>query len=107
MNYEEKYKQALEKAKSLLKEEGNKLNVKTLCEYFFPELKESEDEKIRKEIVDFITSSNKYGTNERCEAWLAWLEKQGEHKPIKASYTTIVETGDGIKLNQRRSTLTR
>lgn len=37
-----------------------------------------EDERIRKEIVDFITSSNKYGTNERCEAWLNWLEKQSQ-----------------------------
>lgn len=48
------------------------------------ELKENEDERIRKEIVDFITSSNKYGTNEICEAWLNWLEKQGNRKMLDA-----------------------
>ena len=49
-----------------------------VLESLFPELKESEDERTRKEIIRFIqmevedkTVGNK---------WLAWLEKQGEQK---------------------------
>lgn len=79
MTQEEKYKEALERA-SKLRVQNPFDTVGQMVEHIFPELAESEDEKIRKEIVDFITSSNKYGTNERCEAWLAWLEKQGEGK---------------------------
>ena len=44
---------------------------------FFPELCESEDEKIRKEIISYIKSSAAV-TNKK---WIAWLEKQGEQKP--------------------------
>lgn len=42
---------------------------------FFPELKESEDEKIRKEIIDYI----KIGTYKK--DWIAWLEKQ-KHEEV-------------------------
>ena len=37
---------------------------------------ESEDERIRKELIEFVKSTNKYGTNPKCESWIAWLEKQ-------------------------------
>ena len=46
----------------------------------FPELKESEDEKIRKELLDFF-KSREYNCSKR---FIAWLEKQGE-KPNKVS----------------------
>ena len=39
-----------------------------------PELKKNEDERIRKEILDYIDKST------GCKRWVAWLEKQG--KPI-------------------------
>lgn len=49
----------------------------------FPQLKESEDEKIKKEIVDFICWATDRGSitseqREKYNSWLAWLEKQGE-----------------------------
>ena len=81
--YEKKYKNALEWARQVMT--GETGFIRKDVEEVFPELAESNDEKIRKEIVDFITSSNKYGTNERCEAWLAWLEKQGEPIEINPS----------------------
>ena len=77
MDYK-KYKEALERAKIWQKhlyEVGNKDYADEL-NYIFPELRESEDERIKKEIVDFIKHTNKYGSNEKCESWLAWLEKQ-------------------------------
>lgn len=50
----------------------------------FPELKESEDERIRKEILDYIIKGSEscydiqqYG-REKFEKWIAWLKKQGK-----------------------------
>lgn len=51
----------------------------TTCEVIFPELKESKDNKIRKEIIDFIyDKTDTYELRETSNSWLAWLEKQGE-----------------------------
>ena len=44
----------------------------------FPELKESEDERIRKEILELISIS---GNGNQFEEIKDWLEKQGEQKP--------------------------
>ena len=47
----------------------------------FPELKEeSEDERVRKELIEFV-DANTLSTDERNGRWIAWLEKQGEQKP--------------------------
>ena len=53
-----------------------------------PELKESEDEKIRKNLIDFLEELSKLGKNTNfdkwsksdCADWIVWLEKQGEQK---------------------------
>lgn len=39
---------------------------------YFPDLKESGDEKIRKEILDYIDKST------GCKRWVAWIEKQAK-----------------------------
>lgn len=49
---------------------------------FFPTLRESKDEKIRNQIINFI---EEYGNPIHCEwqkDWIAWLEKQGNKKPV-------------------------
>lgn len=52
-----------------------------VAEKYFPELKESEDERIRKELVDFIyDKTDTYELREKSNSWLAWLEKQAEQK---------------------------
>lgn len=54
-----------------------------VIEEIFPELKESEDEKIRKELIRAFKSLNTikvWNGIERTDI-LTWLEKQGEHKP--------------------------
>ena len=74
------YDEALEKAKRLY-EKGT--ITESLC-HIFPELKESEDENIRKALIDFFGRGAKYGgqTNGVYDKdILAWLEKQGEQKP--------------------------
>ena len=76
MNYEEKYKQALERAKYALDTDMDD-SGHWAVNYIFPELKESEDEKIRKRLIKAFGSMVK-------EQWggiaiediLAWLEKQ-------------------------------
>lgn len=52
-----------------------------VLERLFPELKESEDERTRQEIVRFIRMEveDEIVGNK----WLAWLDKQGEQKPIE------------------------
>lgn len=77
MNYEKKYKEALEKAKDML---SNKEVRQEDMEYLFPELKESEDEKIRKWIRKELESKyvvNNLVNNVMADKALAWLEKQG------------------------------
>jgi hypothetical protein len=72
MDYEKKYKEALNKAKDML---SNKEVRRENIEYLFPELKENEDERIRKELIGFLL--NIPNSNYTCEEMALWLEKQG------------------------------
>ena len=45
----------------------------------FPELKESEDEKIRKEMIAYM--KHPHNNELYPKVWISWLEKQGEQKP--------------------------
>jgi len=87
MTIEEKakrYDEALKEASIAHKDEDR--HLKATLERIFHELKDSEDEKIRKHIVTFIMEAEKMGdAPEECAKWLAWLEKQGEKKPSKWS----------------------
>jgi hypothetical protein len=89
MTQEEKakrYDEALEELRGLLegiREEKCKILEEDIIS-IFPELKENEDEKVRKMLIRFFEAWNK--TRSHC--WgisvpkiLAWLEKQGEQKP--------------------------
>lgn len=78
MDYEKKYKEALERAKGMW-EQGM---MPERIEYIFPELKESEDERIRRKFIEalkecgFTHFDNEFTVQEA----LDWLEKQGEYK---------------------------
>lgn len=88
MDYEQKYKEALQKIRELI--ERGKENGWTIISYekdfeeIYPELKESEDERIRKEILNVFKQLGKgttiCGRNYDYAKWIAWLEKQGEQK---------------------------
>ena len=78
VSYKEKYEQALSKAKDML-------NYKEVrredMEYIFPELAESEDEGIRKEIINYFEHyPNIIVKRERKSDYIAWLEKQCKQK---------------------------
>ena len=76
--YKEKYNEALERAKSFKTPE-----LRDVAEYIFPELKKSEDEKIRKELITHCRNTRCVTEEgaERIAKWIDWLEKQGEQKP--------------------------
>ena len=90
MDYEKKYKEALSWIKNVYPLfEGA---VKEDAEHFFPELKESEDEKIRKELIEhFKHYSGGDNVSIKFPEWIAWLEKQGEQKSINDTDEDIVE----------------
>ena len=87
-DYEQKHKEDLEEAKSWLaiaKENSNKLAIQIL-ENLFPELQESDDEKIRKGIIEYLEHSQ-FGKehylidDDIVRRYIAWLEKQGKQMP--------------------------
>ena len=79
---EQRYKEALERAKKLY-EQGT---ITESLGYVFPELKESEDERIRKAIhiyLDWLDGRKDYAPKGiySIKDMIAWLERQGEKKP--------------------------
>ena len=82
MDYEQKYKEALERARSIHKDaliNDNSVKAKH-CELIFPELKESEDERIRKQIISFLKEfEHDHYRSLDFSSWIAWLEKQGNN----------------------------
>lgn len=88
MDYEKKYKEALAWISSLHPTmEGA---VRENAERYFPEIKESEDERIKKDLYAFLddvwhlgkdADFDKWGKAD-CSDWMEWVEKQGEQKPI-------------------------
>ena len=77
MDYEKAYKEALERAKNLLA--TSVAYDRFTIERIFPELKESEDERIRKELIFYLgdmpeDTELRNGVTNRDV--LAWLEKQ-------------------------------
>ena len=95
MTTEEKakrYDEALEQARKWYNNQNSSSIGKSYLYAVFPELKESEDEKVRKGIIELVRQSSEILEKKNQEQMLAWLEKQGEQK---VTYTTTAETGDG------------
>jgi hypothetical protein len=84
-DYKKKYEEALDNFKKI--KAANKYNNELVdfIEYKYPELKENEDERIRKECISIIDAWDKSCRlqGDYCEVapkCIAWLEKQGEQK---------------------------
>ncbi len=75
------YDEALERAKQLYVDGMPQISRNT-TEYIFPELKESEDERIRGAIIDHLKDNN-------LTEWAAWLENQGEQKQLYIRFGEI------------------
>jgi hypothetical protein len=106
-NYEKKHREDLESAKDWLaiaKENDNKIAIQ-IIEKFFPDLKESEDERIRYSLMSFLNSlsETEVPSKEEFRKWWYWLEKQGEQKPSWSEedekiYQSIID--DTVQENQ-------
>jgi len=103
MDYETKYKEALERAEQQLyiaecnKDEGKVWYLK----YMFPELRESKDERIRKEIIAYLDVQDAISNrkDQDFKSWIAWLEKQcniGEESYEIAENEKREFVGDGF-----------
>ena len=90
MDNEKKYKDALERAKEIKEIMYSNLSTescKAVSEYIdaiFPELAESEDERIINAIISFLRMTSLYSSN-GCKKpeMIAWLEKQKEQEPAE------------------------
>lgn len=90
MDYKKKYKEALDRARTFsqrwqgIEATDSELALQELKE-IFPELKMSDDERIKAEIIAFVEQSIHRGggtpiPQEKEKRWIDWLEKQGEQK---------------------------
>ena len=92
MDYKEKYEMALERARKNYEtaqklSDSSRLTIDCFMDTLtsiFPELKKSEDERIKREIIDYI----KIGTYHK--NWIDWLEKQGEQKTVISDLASII-----------------
>ena len=88
MDYEKKYNEALKWMRELYP--GLHGATKEDAEHFFPELRESEDERIRKEMIAYFAHradvTGFIDEGEDCKRWISYLEKQKEQKPIDYPY---------------------
>lgn len=72
----QRYDEAISKMKEIITMDNNPVIPREIGQCIFPELRESEDERIRKELIDFVKS--RLAGFPQCEKFIAWLEKQGE-----------------------------
>lgn len=88
MTTEEKaraYDKAFEKIKYVMEHGVSPTLNKEDLQDIFPELQESEDERIRKELIKYLKEGVEgyipAGDSSDYQRWLTWIEKQGERKP--------------------------
>ena len=84
--YKQKYEEAIARMNKWV--EGSEItDPKEVAEFVFPEFKEGDDERIRKELIRaFTVTADKrdyeiYGNGITYRQVLSWLEKQGRQKP--------------------------
>ena len=105
MDYEKAYKESFEAAKGL-HDAGNALTKKQM-EIVFPQLAESEDERIRKRLIEYFEGFRMGNVEVRWEGLivqevLAWLEKQKEQKPAEWSEDIIRKAIKEVGLTQHQ-----
>lgn len=105
-DYKTKYEIAIKKAKEELKVCGSlDCDAARQIFRFFPELKESEDEKIRKDIIKVFTGEIGFTTKEEAKKYIAWLEKQDlkkQEEELERAYKCAdeVQYRNGLKAGQ-------
>lgn len=95
MDYENAYKEALERAKDIIMANPDSAVANVISEDIFPELRESKGEKTRKELIRYIPYCDDISRDTK-ERWIAWLENQGEQKPAwkDEQYAETIKTAE-------------
>ena len=97
-DYKKKYEEVIKRAKEELKVCGSlDCDAAKQILRLFPELKESEDEKIRKELIQYLKDYPNLPNGNCCrDDFFSWLEKQGEH----ANFRNKIQIGDKVTRNE-------
>ena len=102
MDYEKAYKEAIKRAKAMIEVAEKEEEVYKSAITIFPELAESEDERIRKVLIDLVKCNERSGytllNNVTTDSILAWLEKQGKHKDYYTKQE-LIDMGFSFTLN--------
>ena len=112
--YEKKYKEALERATKAKNNASLSNGTLRVLGIIFPELKESEEERIRKAL---ICGMNALKANQKKKTFaaipiddcIAWLEKQGQKPTLRERYENIAKsewfkrTHDGMSISDEES----
>ena len=74
------YKEKIEEAKRLY--ETANADQKYVLESLFPEIRESDDERIKKSLISYLHGLGEfdYPDKKTYHDWLKWIEKQGEQE---------------------------
>ena len=83
MDYEKKYKETIAWIDTIMSTLTKEQQEDAL--EIFPELTESEDERIRNEIIDYLSTADDKELIPY-ESWIAWLEKQDKKLPVGFYY---------------------
>ena len=98
--YERKYKDSLERMKSWVKGEHPECfcEAQKAAEFIFPELKEPEDEKMRKMCIRYLDRGYQHCSfaddMKNIEKCIAWLEKQGEQPHAVLGQSEVTKASD-------------
>lgn len=93
MDYKQKIKEYLNSDIDVL--------YKNMLLNLFPELAESEDEKIRKKIIAFIKKRNRSGCDYDYDKWITWLEKQVSPDMVADAYLRGCNDTEKKRLGKR------
>ena len=88
MNYEKRYKAALERARDLMTNQNPPAFDKHLIEIVFPELAESENERIKREILELVSIA---GNGNQFEEIKDWIKLQDEKEILIADQNRMIE----------------
>lgn len=88
MNYEQKYKEALQRVRMILTDRDIALHAKEKFIDIFPELKESEDERIKRTILELVSIA---GNGNQFEEIKDWIKLQDEKEILIADQNRMIE----------------
>ena len=106
MNYEQKYKKAIERAKNYCDGHHTEVSPKAMSEYLFPELRESEDERIRKGLIKGLSAMRDIHKHQtfsddaiNIDDAIAWLKslKPNHWKPSEQNIKDLEWCADLVK----------